>query len=172
MNIKWLKNINTYDELKKAYRDIMKKYHPDLNPNDEKKCTEICKEINNEFEFLFNILPNKRINKDGKEYETNKEFKTPQEYMNIINKLIKYSNLRIDIIGSWIWISGETKPIKETLKKLNFKWHNIRNAWYLKFTTYKSTLSNLSFEELQEIYDGKTIYTKNENNNFLKLILN
>lgn len=172
MKIKWFENVKTYDELKKAYRDLMKKYHPDLNPDKQEECTEIAKEINKEFEYLFEKLPNQRKNKDGEYYETKKEFETPSEFMNIINKLIKYPNLKIDIIGSWLWVSGETKPLKELLKELNFKWHSVRLSWYLKFTKTKSTLSTLSFDELKDIYGGDTMYTKSENNaNILKLSL-
>lgn len=162
MNIKYFKEIKTFDELKKAYRDLMKKWHPDLNPNNQEEATKISKEINAEFEYLFNKLPNERINKKGIKFESKKEFKTPKEYMDIINKIIIYPNIQIDIIGSWLWVSGETKPIKEILKELNFKWHDVRKCWYLKFTYTKSTLCNLNFDELQNLYGGQRFNTKKD----------
>lgn len=165
MTIKYFKNVKTFDELKKAYRDLMKKYHPDLNPDKEKEYTEITKIINNEFEYLFKTLPNQRKNKDNEFYEAKKEYDTPQEFMNIINKIIIYKNIQIDIIGSWLWVSGETKPIKEILKNLKFKWHDVRKMWYLKFTTQKSTLCDLTIEELKNIYGGTSFASaKNEKN--------
>ena len=82
--------------------------------------------------------------------------------MDIINKIIIYPNIQIDIIGSWLWVSGETKPIKEILKELNFKWHDVRKCWYLKFTYTKSTLCNLNFDELKEMYDGQRFNTKKD----------
>ena len=41
----------TQDEIKKAYRTLVKKYHPDLHPND-KECAEKFKEINQANEVL------------------------------------------------------------------------------------------------------------------------
>lgn len=162
MTIKYFNNIKTFDELKKAYRDLMKKYHPDLNPDDMEKCTEICKEINKEFEYLFNIIPNQRQNAKNEWYEAKKEYQTPKQYMDIINKIIKYPNIQIDVIGSWLWVSGETYKLRKILKELNFKWHEIRKCWYLKFSKGASTLCNLSLEELQEIYGGESFKTENQ----------
>lgn len=165
MKIQYFENVNTYDELKKAYRDLMKKFHPDLNSGREKECTEICKEINAEFEYLFKILPNQRVNKEGEFYEAKREFETPQEFMEIINKLIKYPNIQIDVIGSWLWVSGNTKPIKEILKEMKFKWHDVRKCWYLKFTKTKSTLCDLNFDELQNLFGGTRYNTTKEKEN-------
>ena len=41
----------TPDELKKAYRQLVKKYHPDLNPGD-KEAEEKMKEVNEAYEIL------------------------------------------------------------------------------------------------------------------------
>lgn len=169
MKIQYFKDVKTFDELKRAYRDLMKKYHPDLNPGKEKECTEIAKVINNEFEYLFKVLPNERVNAEGKTYEAHKEFKTPKQYMDIINQFIRFNNIQIDIIGSWIWISGDTKPIKEVLKEFNFKWHSVRLCWYLKFTTRKSELCNLNLDELQEKFGGERFNTNKENNKISSL---
>lgn len=32
--------------------------------------------------------------------------------------------------GTWTWVSGDTKPHKELLKKLGFRWSKKRVAWY------------------------------------------
>ena len=41
----------TPDEIKKAYRQLAKKYHPDLNP-DNKEAEEKFKEANEAYEIL------------------------------------------------------------------------------------------------------------------------
>lgn len=54
------KNANE-DEIKRAYRTLAKKYHPDLNPNDD-EAEHIFKEVSNAYEVLSD--PTKRANYD------------------------------------------------------------------------------------------------------------
>ncbi|MGB9720972.1 MAG: DnaJ C-terminal domain-containing protein [bacterium] len=46
------------DEIKKAYRDLAKKWHPDMNPNNKKEAEEKFKEISEAYEVLMD--PQKR----------------------------------------------------------------------------------------------------------------
>ena len=43
---------STDDEIKKAYRKLARKYHPDLNPDDPKTAEEKMKEINEAYSVL------------------------------------------------------------------------------------------------------------------------
>ena len=45
-----LEKTATQDEIKKTYRKLAKKYHPDLNPNDE-KAQEKFKEVSEAYEI-------------------------------------------------------------------------------------------------------------------------
>lgn len=51
----YFKNVNSLEELRKQYRDLLKKYHPDC-PNGS---TEATQEINAEYEELFKLLKDK-----------------------------------------------------------------------------------------------------------------
>ncbi len=47
----YFKNVQTLDELRKQYKDILKRYHPDNGGSED-----ITKAINVEYEKLFKIL--------------------------------------------------------------------------------------------------------------------
>lgn len=41
-------------------------------------------------------------------------------------------NLTIEMRGTWVWVTGDTKPQKEALKAAGYKWSPKKVAWYLK----------------------------------------
>ena len=47
-----------------------------------------------------------------------------------LDSLKENKNITIERIGSWIWVSGDTYPIKEKLKELHFFFSANKKAWY------------------------------------------
>lgn len=72
--MKYFKNIETLEELRRQYKELLKKFHPD-NPSGS---TEATQEINAEYDKLFNILKDKHErtanndNTDNKTYSNKK----------------------------------------------------------------------------------------------------
>jgi len=58
----YFKNVNTLEELRKQYKELLKQYHPD-NANGS---TEATQEINAEYDRLFKALKNKHESKQTK----------------------------------------------------------------------------------------------------------
>ncbi|MDX9916779.1 MAG: J domain-containing protein [Gudongella sp.] len=63
-NILGVEKTATQDEIKKTYRKLAKKYHPDLNPGDE-KAQEKFKEINEAYEVLSDDTKRKQYDQFG-----------------------------------------------------------------------------------------------------------
>ena len=63
----------TEAEIKKAYRKLARKYHPDLNPND-KEAEKKFKEVNEANEVLGNPENRKKYDKYGKDWQHADEF--------------------------------------------------------------------------------------------------
>jgi len=57
----------TKDEIKKAYRELAKKYHPDLNPQNRKEAEEKFKEISEAYEVLMDDEKRARYDQFGEE---------------------------------------------------------------------------------------------------------
>ena len=68
-----IKKKSTQDEIKKAYRKLARKHHPDLNPND-KVAEQKFKEINEANEVLSNPENRKKYDKYGKDWKHAEEF--------------------------------------------------------------------------------------------------
>jgi curved DNA-binding protein len=61
------------DDIKKAYRKLARKYHPDLNPNDE-SAKKKFQEINEANEVLSDKEKRKKYDKYGKDWKHADEF--------------------------------------------------------------------------------------------------
>ncbi len=73
-----IKKNATDKEVKKAYRKLARKYHPDLNP-DDKEAEEKFKEINEANEVLSNAENRKKYDKYGKDWKHGEEYEKAKQ---------------------------------------------------------------------------------------------
>lgn len=132
------------EELKKHYRELTKKYHPDINSNG----LEHMKQINNEYEELFKLV--------------NTTEEKASDFIDIIDKIINL-DIDIDIVGSWIWVGGNTFDHKDTLKKNGFKWASKKKLWYYNpdKTYKKKSKKQFSYKQIQSMYETESIKKSN-----------
>lgn len=158
IKMKFIKNVETLEELKKAYKKLALKFHPDRGGKDEEMA-----QINNEYDELFEQLKNIHRNKDGEFYQK-ESTETPQEWREIISKLLelKMENVLIEVIGSFLWVSGNTKPYKDELKVLGLKWGRKKQAWYLSPKGYKRYgKKDYKMDEIRGMYGSKQVTERN-----------
>ncbi|MFC6268868.1 DnaJ C-terminal domain-containing protein [Frigoriflavimonas asaccharolytica] len=73
------------DEIKKAYRKLARKYHPDLNP-DNKEAERKFKEINEANEVLSNVENRKKYDQYGENWKHGEEYSKAQEQQRKYNQ--------------------------------------------------------------------------------------
>lgn len=151
MEIKWLNNLHSIDELRQKYKELLIKYHPDNNQNDT---TSIMQEINSEYDYLIKKLKGEPTSNDCS-YDDS-------EFKSILDALVKlHSNIIIEVVGTWIWVYGpDTKEIKDKLKELHFKWSPKKQKWHWGTSKHRVTKEvDMSFIRIKY---GSTIYKSNE----------
>ena len=127
--MRYFQNIKSIEDLKEQYKQLVKKYHPDVNP--DRDTTEDMKQINDEYKRLHKQFKNIHRNQNGDTYESHQEStETPEEFIEIISKLANLDGLEIEICGSWLWISGNTFTHKDALKAAGLKWASKKKMWY------------------------------------------
>ena len=143
--IKEFSEVTGINEAKKVYKTLAKKLHPDVGGSEE------------EFKLL-NAIYNDFI--ENKIYFSN-EFKIDLDLEKIISQILHFQNITIELVGSWIWLSGDTKEIKDKLKELGFKWASKKKMWYYGEMKGKSH-GEKSIDEIKDKYGSKT-FKKKEN---------
>lgn len=135
-------NIKTLDELKAEYRRLAIKHHPDKGGD-----LETMKAINAEHDELFEVLK-KQHNASADEYHQTTE--TAEEFRDILKVLMNLDGLEVELCGSWLWISGNTREHKDALKTAGCGWSSNKKMWYWRhpenagrYHKSKSTMSDI-----------------------------
>ena len=139
-------SVSGINEAKKIYKTLAKKLHPDVGGSEK------------EFKIL-NAVYTDFI--EHKIYFSS-ESKIDLELEKIISQILHFEDITIELIGSWIWISGNTKEVKETLKELNFKWASKKKMWYYGEMKGRN-LKQKSMNEIKGKYGSKTYKSKQRN---------
>jgi curved DNA-binding protein CbpA len=139
----------TLEELKTQYRRLAMQHHPDQGGD-----LEAMQAVNSEYDTLFPRLKDIHQNKDGETYTSKQATtETADQFKDLINELMKMDNIIIEVIGCFVWVTGNTKPYKERLKELRFQWHKKKIAWYLKPEDYRRrSHKDYDLDEIRDMY--------------------
>ena len=156
--MKYFSEAITLEDVKNIYKKLARQLHPDCNPG--KDTTAAFQEMQKEYEAAFNRCKNIHMNKDGETYEK-ETTETPEEFAAIINTLLKCQGLIIEMCGSWLWVTGNTKEHSETLKELHFRWSRNKGAWYFHFEPYrKHSKKTMDLQSIREMYGSQRFTEK------------
>lgn len=110
------------NEIKSRYKELAKRHHPDLGG-----CKAIMQEINAQYESVMRG----HYQRAGKSITEIDELLEKDEVLrNKLNEILANDELIIEICGSWLWVTGNTREHKEKLKEAKFMWSKSKLAWY------------------------------------------
>jgi hypothetical protein len=130
------------ESLRTAFRKAVFKYHPDRNPAG----LEMMKLVNTAYETL----------KAQDLYKIKNSTPNVHDYGDAINNalnIIINLGLEIELCGAWVWVHGNTRSHKDTLKTAGFFWSHKKLSWYFRSKGYKShNRGTWSMEKIRDAY--------------------
>ena len=152
---KWFTGVKDIETLRKRYRELLKKFHPD----NEGGSVEVTQEINAEYDRLFAQMSHENST-DGQSstYDNKAE---NEAFKAVINDII-HINADIEIIGSWIWVHGGYE-YRELLKSVGFKFAPKKKCWCWHYGEYRRYhKGEVSLDEIRMKYGSQTVNSKSK----------
>lgn len=157
--MQYFNNCNTLEEVKHLYKQLAKQFHPDKGGD-----TATMQAINSEYAFACaKILKGENLSSD----EMNEQIELSEKYRQAIEQVINLPNITVEVVGNWIWVTGNTKPhCSKTrggtgiLHDAGFKWANKKeepSAWFFRTEEYKTRGGKKSLDEIRNKYGSSTI---------------
>ena len=151
MKTNFFSNCNSLEEVKRRYKELAMLHHPDRGGD-----TATMQEINNEDE---SICKNPIFNFSAQSEQDQEEF---IRYPEIINQVIGLQGIIIELIGNWIWLSGNTYPFRGRLKEIGFYFASKKVMWYFRPPEYKSSnKAPKTIEYIRAKYGSDTVNFNN-----------
>ncbi len=144
----------TIDEIKAQYKKLAKENHPDHGGD-----TATMQAINTEYAFACaHAIKGENLSAE----ETEAKIKFSEQYREAIEKIINLPGIMIEAVGFWIWVTGNTYPVRKELKEANFFFASKKLAWYFRSDEYKTKGGKKSLEEIRRKYGSKKINSKEQ----------
>ena len=150
--MKFFHDCKTLDEIKSLYKKLAFQYHPDKGGD-----TVTMQAINTEYAYA-----SARLVKGANlsEEETEQEMKFSEEYRKVIEQIVHLPSITIEAIGLWIWVTGDTRPVRSELKTAGLFFASKKQAWYYRSELYKAARGGKkTLDQLRHKYGSETIYT-------------
>jgi len=145
--------VQTIDEAKKLYRELAKLHHPDRGGE-----TATMQEINKEYDFICSkILKGENLNTE----EFNEAWDNINLFREKINAIINLPGIQIEIVNLWLWVTGETREVKEILKAAGFYWASKKLAWYWRPESAAGGRGKHSLDEIRSKYGSTKVNGQN-----------
>lgn len=167
MTTQYFSECKTLDEAKKLYKELARANHPDIGGD-----LRTMQEINAQFsQFQARSATNEARDRQRTAHAEGKKSaadyhdldEIEKQLFDVINFAVNLDGVEVELMGLWVWLTGNTKAHKETFKAWNeahLKWSPKKTAWYFAgvptFNRKDTTL-----DEIRETY-GSQKFTRQQ----------
>lgn len=152
----FFQSCDTLQQVKDLYRQLAKEHHPDKGGD-----LATMQAINNQYTKAINTIANGgRFTQE----EAEAEILQAEAYQEAVNKVVNLDGCKLELIGSWLWITGATKQHAATLKAepAKFTWAKKKtdfSAWFFRTAQYKTSNKGqrMELDQIRNKYGSQTI---------------
>ena len=152
----------TLDEIRSTFRKLALLWHPDRRGDDT---TAQMQAINAAYQAALKSIDGATFKRHDNDKEYTYRYNAEQEG-EVAEKFeaacgLNLPDIEILLIGTWVWITGNTKPHKDAIKGIGFRFHSKRTAWvWHPKTAHKSRFNpRLSLDDLKDKHGGTAVRT-------------
>jgi hypothetical protein len=152
---KYFEHLVTVEEVKRWYRHLAQLHHPDRGGD-----LRVMQEVNAQYHDALKRLNGTTSRRDdGSEHKYQYDFDVESA---VVDKIAAYLGLNLPdvdcaLIGTWLWVTGETRPWKEQLKALGFRWHPTRGCWFWHQGKWRGRQSRAGLDGLAMRYGYRAV---------------
>lgn len=151
MKSHFFEQVTTLEELRKEFHRLAFIHHPDKGGD-----TKSMQFLNNEYEKLSFQLINS--NEDFDQSRKEWEMELSEALQEKLDKIIALPNIVIELIGTWLWISGNTFSVRDILKREGFFFSHPKSAWYFHQGPYvKKSGAIMSMDEMRNLWGQQKV---------------
>jgi hypothetical protein len=157
----WFKGVTTLEELKKLYKKLASQHHPDKPGGD----TRTMQEINADYDKSHKVV----VGNEGNASRASAERQAAKPLREAIEFAVTLPDT-IDVVirGLWLWIEGNTYPIKDRIKSFvasdgkRFKYASKKKAWFFAAVPSSNRRGEMSFDEIDALHGRELVKARKQ----------
>jgi hypothetical protein len=153
----WFFECKTEQEIKKRFHELMLIHHPDRGGNLE-TCQEIVGQYHEALKFCQYTGTEYNGERQTYHYEENRE----KEFEEAVNWAMTLPFCQVELIGTWLWITGKTYLIKDILKEKGVYWASKKYAWCFHVGLWRRNKKRFELDDLRTKYGYETLKEQEE----------
>lgn len=168
MNTLFFDKCKTLDELQSEYRKLLLQFHPDRHANESPEriaeFTRKTQQLNAEYAYKAGELrastAKAKAKSEGKPEPKDADYAAwavvDEQIRQAIERIVFLPDLDIELCGFWVWVGGETRPVKDQLKAAGYKWAPQKEKWYYPGVP-ASSRGSMRMEDIRSRYGSTHI---------------